>query len=92
MKTIVKLGFILSMLCCLSAFGQQGKGPLGQDNIPNTRRELKRDRNVHNASTQVAKDNEHVARKKHKLGVRLYHKAPKRRAPKESSVAVSKKD
>ncbi len=82
---------IFAMLLCLNSFGQHKRGPLSQDNIPNSRRELRRDKNIHDASTHAATDNEHFARKKHKLGVRLYHKPHKRKMPKENTVVVNNK-
>jgi hypothetical protein len=91
MRTIVKISFIFSMLVCLSTYGQHKRGPLAQDNISDSRKEIKRDRSIHTAAVHAARTNEHAARKQHKIGVRLYHKPPKRKSNKETTVVVNDK-
>jgi hypothetical protein len=95
MKTITKLSLLLSMLFCLNIQAQHRhathkKGPLGEDNIINTKRELKREKSVHEASSNVSKNNEHSARKHHKLGTHLFHKPNKRKMKKQTEKQTEK--
>jgi hypothetical protein len=84
MKTILKVSLIFSMMICLNTYGQHKKGPLNQDNISDSRKELKRDKSIHDNATHAAKLNEHSSRKKHKMGVRLFHHPPKRKSSKQT--------
>jgi hypothetical protein len=89
MKTITKLCILCSMVFCLSAQAQHKSGPLGEDNIINSKRELKKEKRVKENSTSVAKSNEHSARKKHKLGTKLFHKPGHKKVHKEKSAKKS---
>jgi hypothetical protein len=95
MKTITKLSVLLSMLFCLNIqaqhkSGHHKSGPLGEDNIINTKRELKKEKRVHESSSNVAKSNEHSARKHHKLGTKLFHKPNKRKMKKQTEKQPEK--
>ena len=88
---MTKFCVLFSVLFCLSTSAQQTArshkaGPLSEDNIINSKKEVKKEKHVHSASATVAKSNEHKARKKHHLGTKLFHKPSRKKVNKEKAT------
>jgi len=82
MKKITNYILLLSLFFCLNSVAQKSE-PVSNKTSFWGKRHLKKEKRVQHASNNVAKSNEHRARKKNKLGTTQPHKANKKAQPKE---------
>jgi hypothetical protein len=95
MKTIAKFCLLFAMIMSFSASAQKSMiihkgGPLREDNIINTKSELRKEKLVHKSALNSKRSSEYYARKKHKLTKLQSHK-PKRKKIDYEIVTVNKK-